>query len=83
MRIRGKDFQRPLDYDDIKECNLLDRCIKETLRLRPPIVTVMRMCKTPQVCRFFFQGGIAFRSLAYTFTGVVELSLSQLKGRFV
>ena len=26
----------------------LDRCLKETLRLRPPIMTMMRMAKTPQ-----------------------------------
>ena len=47
-----------LTYDDIKEMQLLDRCIKETLRLRPPIMTMMRMCKTPQVRKhvptFFF-----------------------------
>ena len=27
----------------------LDRCLKETLRLRPPIMTMMRMVKSPQV----------------------------------
>ncbi|KAK2096328.1 hypothetical protein P7K49_025362 [Saguinus oedipus] len=32
----------------LKDLNLLDRCIKETLRLRPPIMTMMRMAKTPQ-----------------------------------
>lgn len=45
----GKDLTQPLDYDALKECTLLERCIKETLRLRPPLVTIMRMCKTPQV----------------------------------
>lgn len=33
----------------LKDLNLLDRCIKETLRLRPPIMTMMRMARTPQV----------------------------------
>lgn len=33
----------------LKDLNLLDRCIKETLRLRPPIMTLMRMARTPQV----------------------------------
>ena len=43
----------PLDYDVVKELQLLDRCLKETLRLRPPIMTMMRMCKTPQVCSVY------------------------------
>ncbi|KAM7245592.1 hypothetical protein CapIbe_004118 [Capra ibex] len=38
----------PLSYDQLKDLNLLDRCIKETLRLRPPIMTMMRLAKTPQ-----------------------------------
>jgi len=45
----GKDVSAPVDYDALKECVLLERCLKETLRLRPPIVTMMRMCRTPQV----------------------------------
>jgi len=40
---------RPVNYDDLKDCQLLDRVLKETLRLRPPIMTMMRMCKTEQV----------------------------------
>uniref|UniRef100_A0A8C5L9L5 Lanosterol 14-alpha demethylase n=1 Tax=Jaculus jaculus TaxID=51337 RepID=A0A8C5L9L5_JACJA len=39
----------PLTYEQLKDLNLLDRCIKETLRLRPPIMTMMRMARTPQV----------------------------------
>ncbi|XP_064410357.1 lanosterol 14-alpha demethylase [Latimeria chalumnae] len=38
----------PLDYDQLKDMSLLDRCLKETLRLRPPIMTMMRMAKSPQ-----------------------------------
>jgi len=45
----GEDGTQPLDYDILKDCVVLDRCLKETLRLRPPICTMMRMCKTPQV----------------------------------
>lgn len=33
----------------IMELSYLDRCLKESLRLRPPIMTMMRMAKTPQV----------------------------------
>ncbi|XP_077978360.1 lanosterol 14-alpha demethylase-like [Glandiceps talaboti] len=45
--ICGEDLP-PLDYDELKKMDLLDRCLKETLRIRPPIMTMMRMCKTPQ-----------------------------------
>jgi len=45
----GKDLTQHADYDALKECVLLERCLKETLRLRPPLVTVMRKCRTPQV----------------------------------
>ncbi|NP_001296930.1 lanosterol 14-alpha demethylase [Fundulus heteroclitus] len=38
----------PLDFDQLKDLNLLERCLKETLRLRPPIMTMMRMARTPQ-----------------------------------
>ncbi|XP_077159973.1 lanosterol 14-alpha demethylase [Paroedura picta] len=45
--VRGDNFS-PLDYDQLKDMTLLDRCLKETLRLRPPIMTMMRMARTPQ-----------------------------------
>jgi len=32
----------PLDYDHIKNLTFLDACVKETLRLRPPIIMMMR-----------------------------------------
>ncbi|XP_029023796.1 lanosterol 14-alpha demethylase [Betta splendens] len=38
----------PLDFDQLKDLNLLERCLKETLRLRPPIMTMMRMARSPQ-----------------------------------
>ncbi|KAJ3615571.1 hypothetical protein Zmor_016315 [Zophobas morio] len=34
-----------LSYDNLKELVTLDHCLKETLRLRPPIMTLMRRCK--------------------------------------
>ncbi|KAK2887765.1 hypothetical protein Q8A67_015993 [Cirrhinus molitorella] len=49
-RVCGDDLP-PLHYDQLKDLSLLDRCLKETLRLRPPIMTMMRMAKTPQDTR--------------------------------
>jgi sterol 14alpha-demethylase len=31
-----------MDYDTLAECTYLDLCMKEALRMRPPLVTVMR-----------------------------------------
>ncbi|KAL8165165.1 UNVERIFIED_CONTAM: hypothetical protein K2H54_032245 [Gekko kuhli] len=45
--VRGDNFP-PLHYDQLKDMSLLDSCLKETLRLRPPIMTMMRMARTPQ-----------------------------------
>ena len=51
MRVRGQNLP-PLEFDQLKSLEHLDRCLKETLRLRPPIMTMMRMVKTPQVSKF-------------------------------
>uniref|UniRef100_A0A2K6UQX1 Uncharacterized protein n=1 Tax=Saimiri boliviensis boliviensis TaxID=39432 RepID=A0A2K6UQX1_SAIBB len=45
--VCGKDLP-PLTYDQLKDLNLLDHCIKETLRLRTPIMTMTGMAETPQ-----------------------------------
>ncbi|XP_015264119.1 PREDICTED: lanosterol 14-alpha demethylase [Gekko japonicus] len=45
--VRGDNIP-PLHYDQLKDMSLLDSCLKETLRLRPPIMTMMRMARTPQ-----------------------------------
>ncbi|KAG8138895.1 putative Lanosterol 14-alpha demethylase-like protein [Naja naja] len=47
---REKSIQQQCyeEQKNLKDLNLLDRCLKETLRLRPPIMTMMRMAKTPQ-----------------------------------
>jgi len=47
LRVFGNETSK-CDYDGLKECTLLDRCLKESLRLRPPIMTMMRMCRNPQ-----------------------------------
>jgi sterol 14-demethylase len=48
VTVRGHDLP-PLEFDQLKSLEFLDRCLKETLRLRPPIMTMMRMVKIPQV----------------------------------
>ncbi|KAJ8415727.1 hypothetical protein AAFF_G00402840 [Aldrovandia affinis] len=45
--VCGEDLP-PLEYDQLKDLTLLDRCLKETLRLRPPIMTMIRMARSPQ-----------------------------------
>uniref|UniRef100_A0A8C6S4J8 Lanosterol 14-alpha demethylase n=1 Tax=Neogobius melanostomus TaxID=47308 RepID=A0A8C6S4J8_9GOBI len=45
--VCGEDLP-PLDFDQLKDLSLLERCLKETLRLRPPIMTMMRMARSPQ-----------------------------------
>ncbi|XP_033639523.1 lanosterol 14-alpha demethylase-like [Asterias rubens] len=47
LEVCRDDIDDPLTYDQVKEMSLLDRCLKETLRLRPPIMTMMRMAKVP------------------------------------
>ena len=47
LAVCGEDLP-PLSYEDVKGLDLLDRCIRETLRLRPPLMTLMRMCKVQQ-----------------------------------
>ncbi|XP_066571553.1 lanosterol 14-alpha demethylase [Amia ocellicauda] len=45
--VCGEDLP-PLHYDQLKDLTVLDCCLKETLRLRPPIMTMMRMARSPQ-----------------------------------
>lgn len=40
----------------------MERCLKETLRLRPPIMTMMRMARSPQVSRSGRAEQILFRT---------------------
>ena len=41
-RILGEQLEHPMDYEALKEMSLLDACVKETLRLKPPILTLIR-----------------------------------------
>ncbi|XP_065832818.1 lanosterol 14-alpha demethylase-like [Oscarella lobularis] len=43
----GGPRMRPLEYDQLKDMTWLEVCLKETLRLRPPLMTLMRLAKTP------------------------------------
>ena len=49
QQVYGDDT-KPLSYDGFNDMPTLDRCLKETLRLRPPISTMIRMVRTEQVC---------------------------------
>lgn len=40
-------MEQPLTYEALKEMTLLDNCIRETLRLRPPIITLLRKVMEP------------------------------------
>ena len=41
-KILGEHLDQPLDYEALKSMDLLDACIRETLRMRPPILTIIR-----------------------------------------
>lgn len=44
--VQGGDFA-PLDYATIDNLPILDRCLKETLRLAPPLLSLMRKVVQP------------------------------------
>ncbi|CAH1791585.1 unnamed protein product [Owenia fusiformis] len=41
------DELAPIEYDKLDQCTVLDRVVKETLRLRPPSVMLLRSCEIP------------------------------------
>lgn len=45
-RVLGNSLDLNLDYEALKNMPLLDACVKETLRLKPPIITLMRKVLT-------------------------------------
>lgn len=52
LNVSGHDLAF-IEYDQLKDMVVMERCLKETLRLRPPIMTLMRMAKTPQRIKGF------------------------------
>jgi sterol 14-demethylase len=54
--ILGDKFEQQMTYESLKDMDLLDRCIKETLRLRPPIITLFRKVSplSPSLQRPYF-----------------------------
>lgn len=46
-KLLGDNFEQPLTYEALKEMTLLDNCVRETLRLRPPIITLIRKVMEP------------------------------------
>lgn len=46
LRVLG-DLSKPLTYDDVDNLPLIRHVIRETLRLHPPIHSIMRKVKTP------------------------------------
>ncbi|XP_072046589.1 lanosterol 14-alpha demethylase-like [Amphiura filiformis] len=47
QRICGADPEYIPDYDETMQMTYLDRCVKEALRLRAPIPTMLRLAKVP------------------------------------
>ena len=47
QRVLGEDITKPLTYDALQELPLLMHVIQETLRLHPPIHSIMRKVKNP------------------------------------
>jgi cytochrome P450 len=45
--VQGGILDVPLDFTTIENLRLLDMCVRETLRLNPPLVTVMRQVRSP------------------------------------
>lgn len=47
LRVLGGDISKPLTYDDLENLPLIRHVIRETLRLHPPIHSIMRKVKNP------------------------------------
>eukprot|EP00127_Corallochytrium_limacisporum_P005625 Clim_evm4s210 gene=Clim_evmTU4s210 len=48
-RFKEADTGTPFGVDQLEEMDLLGSCLKETLRMHPPLMTMMRTVRTPQV----------------------------------
>lgn len=47
QRVLGEDITKPLTYDALQKLQLVTHVIQETLRLHPPIHSIMRKVKNP------------------------------------
>lgn len=41
----GRNLDKPLEFDDLNKFDLLFNCIRETLRMHPPLLMLMRHCR--------------------------------------
>jgi sterol 14-demethylase len=46
-QLLGDDLSAPVCYEHLRDMKLLDSVVRETLRLRPPIITAMRKVQRP------------------------------------
>ncbi|KAI9597093.1 hypothetical protein BDF19DRAFT_470964 [Syncephalis fuscata] len=46
-KLLGNDLATPMCYEHLRDMKLLDSVVRETLRLRPPIITAMRKVQRP------------------------------------
>jgi sterol 14-demethylase len=47
-RVMGTDPNAKLTYDKVQEMELLERCMREALRMYPPLIMLMRYVKKPR-----------------------------------
>jgi cytochrome P450 len=43
--VLGADVSKPLDFDAIGKMDLLFNCVRESLRMHPPLIMMMRQCR--------------------------------------
>lgn len=43
--VLGSQVDKPLDFDDVGKMDLLFNCLRETLRMHPPLIMLMRKCR--------------------------------------
>ena len=48
-RVMEGELHGTLSYEKVKEMELLERCLREALRMYPPLIMLMRFVKKPRV----------------------------------
>jgi hypothetical protein len=43
--VLGRNLDKTLEFDDLNKFDLLFNCIRETLRMHPPLLMLMRHCR--------------------------------------